>query len=101
MISLVKFVVTIISVISIKKRNHFEVATFRGSLLLAFTNTCTILSLLSGGRYLGNSTVSDCLFCNGLLRFLRGFLKFKFGFPKDICYHTNLYSKSGSSFEDD
>ena len=41
-ISLVKFVVTIISVISIKKRNHFEVATFGGSLLLAFTNTCTI-----------------------------------------------------------
>ena len=101
MISLVKFVVTIISVISIKKRNHFEVATFGRSLLLAFTNTCTILSLLSGGRYLGNSTVSDCLFCNGLLRFLRGFLKFKFGFPKDICYQTNLYTKSGSSFEDD
>ena len=43
----------------------------------------------------------DCLFCNGLLRFARGSLQFKSGFAKDICYQTNLYTKSGSSFEDD
>ena len=57
-ISLVKLVVTIISVISSKK-----VVIFGGSLLLAFANTCEILSLLSkgryfqGGRYFGNFTV--------------------------------------------
>ena len=45
-ISLVKLVVTIISVISSKK-----VVIFGGSLLLAFANTCEILSLLSKGRY--------------------------------------------------
>ena len=44
---MVKLVVTIISVISSKK-----VVIFGGSLLLAFANTCEILSLLSGGSLL-------------------------------------------------
>ena len=50
-ISLVKLVATIISVISIKRGNTFEVATFGGSQLLAYTNSSEILSLLSKGCY--------------------------------------------------
>ena len=34
-----------------RKEITFEVATFGGSLLFAFLNTCEILSLLSKGRY--------------------------------------------------
>ena len=57
-ISLVKLVVTIISVFLARREITFEVATFEGlfigrSLLLAFANTCEILSLLSGS-YFGN-----------------------------------------------
>ena len=48
-ISLVKLVVTIISVISSKKGNiTFEVTTFGGPLLLAFANTRKILTYISG-----------------------------------------------------
>ena len=41
-----------------KREITFEVATFGGSLLSGFANTCEISSLLSGGRFFLNFTVS-------------------------------------------
>ena len=60
---MVKLVVAIISFVA-RREVTFEVATFGGSLLLAFVNTCEIyryyrrLATLGGGRrHFGNLTV--------------------------------------------
>ena len=80
-IRLVKFVVSItLSVIFSKKgkyfwSHYFGKSSFRGSLLLAFANTCEILSLLSEG----------CFFRGKGCRYYRNFTVNKIASKKFIC----------------